>query len=103
MRNAEDPQGEWHIIHGADPSSLELNSNTLLPTQGNSKNKQDPDENLVIRLDEKIDAGIDAQRFLVLVATTGALSPTGGKAQEELTEAQIQHLEDDGRIKPCGN
>jgi hypothetical protein len=100
---AEDPQGEWHIIHGADPSSLELNSNTLLPTQGNSKNKQDPDENLVIRLDEKIDAGIDAQRFLVLVATTGALSPTGGKAQEELTEAQIQHLEDDGRIKPCGN
>ncbi len=100
---AEDPEGEWHIIHGTDPSSLELNSNTLLATQGNSRNKPDPDENLVISFDEEIDAGIDAQRFVVLIATTGALSSTEGKAQEELTEAQIEILEDEGRIKPCLN
>jgi hypothetical protein len=100
---AEDPEGEWHIIHGADPSSLELNSNTLLATQGNSKSKQDPDENLVLSFDEEIDAGIDAQRFLVLVATTGSLSPTEGKAQEELTDTQIEILEDEGRVKPCLN
>ena len=98
---AEDPQGEWHIIHGADPSSLELNSNTLLTTQGNSKDTLNPDDELVISFDEKIEAGVDAQRIVTLVATTGVLSPTAGKAQETLTEAQIGHLEDEGRIKPC--
>lgn len=98
---AEDPQGEWHIIHGADPSSLALDSDALLTAQGNSRDTDDPDEDLVLRINDTIDAGIEAQRFLTLVATTGALSPMEGKAQEELTEAQIQHLEDEGRIKPC--
>jgi hypothetical protein len=96
----EDPDGEWHIIHGADSSSFELDSDAVLEMEGNSNDGRSADT-LVLEIDADIEAGIDAQRVLSLMVTIGDLSPTGGKAEAELAAALIKRMEDDQRIAEC--
>lgn len=96
---AEDQNGSWQIISGADPSSLELYSTTLLPVDGNSRGKDREEGRL--RFAERPAAGIDARRVLTLVATTGTLSSTEGRAQAAPTAAQVEQLDELQRIHTC--
>lgn len=100
---AEDEDANWHIVHGADPTSGELDSELLLPFEGNSLviPANDPEGLRVLEFDEDIPAGIDAQRLLTLTVMTGRLSPHGNRAPAEPTERDIESAEDRGRIHEC--
>lgn len=100
---AEDSEGDWHIIQGADPSSGELDSRFVLTAQGNSREVPNPDEELVIQFRRPIESGTDARRLLILPIATGRSSPTEGRAPQELTDAFVQQVENAERITSCGN
>jgi hypothetical protein len=99
---AEDAEGEWHILHGADPGTGELDSRRLLSILGNSVAIPPATPELRrIRFDQPLPAGIDARRTMSLFISTGDLSPSGGRAPLRPSEAEIERAEASGRIQTC--
>ena len=96
----EDTLGQWHIVSGADPTSGEFDSTILKSLAGNSRALPN-DKVVFVTVEDDIPPGVDALRMVTLVAQTGTLSPTGGKAESRPTDDELRELGDLGRVVHC--
>lgn len=98
---AEDAEGNWHIVHGADSATLEFDSGLIQAVGGRDADNSLQDGPILLRVDEEIPAGVDARRMLTLVGTLGELSATESRAAEAPSERQIEVLESLERVIEC--
>lgn len=77
---AEDSAGNWTIVAGADPSSRELNDETKVELNGNSKGNS---EATILSLDVPIEMGLDVTRLTTNLVPIGSIAVNGDKAPEE--------------------
>lgn len=63
----KDEQDEWHVVSGADPTSLEPDSQAIVEVRGNSKElEQAAQDELTITLDEEVPVSTQGRRAVGL-------------------------------------
>ena len=97
----QEAQGGWRIVAGADPNTLEFDSGILKSLGGPGLANSKRDGFTRVSIDRDVPAGIDARKMVTLIATTGSLSETRGKAEAQPTDEELAALEQVGRVVQC--